>query len=239
MDRLWTRERALGPPQHPLTKPLLIAIDGPVASGKSAAGRLVAKQLGIRFLDTGMMYRVTARAAIDQGIDPKDGGAVGRLAGRLDIRIVSEDDGERWLADRRDVTDGLRDRDVDRGAAAVATVAAVRVAMVDQQRAIAEEGPVVMVGRDIGTVVAPDASVKVYLDASAEVRARRRHDELQQAGRARSYQRVLDEVLGRDAIDMGRTESPLRPAEDATIIDTDDLLLDQVVQSILTIVGPE
>ena len=209
--------------------PRCIAIDGPVASGKSAVGRLVARELGYRFIDTGLMYRAVTWLAIERKVDPADETALARLAEGMRITI----DGERVVVDGADVTDGLRSTGVGEAVSLVSRVPGVRDAMVARQREMAREGGAVMAGRDIGTVVLPDAPLKVYLDASPEERVRRRHAELVALGRRETVDQVREELALRDAIDSGREVSPLRPAEDAIIIHTDHLSVDEVVEQIL------
>ena len=213
-----------------------IAIDGPVASGKTAVGRTVAGRLGWRFLDTGAMYRAVTWAAIQRGIDLEDEKALSELSSDLRIRLIADEAGDRLSVDGQDITDHLRDRDVERGVSLVASVSGVRSAMVNQQRAIAREGPIVMVGRDIGTVVLPEAGAKVFLRASVEVRARRRYLELQRERRVPEYQRLVDDLQRRDKIDSERADSPLRPAEDAVEIDTDVLGIEEVADKVLAFV---
>ena len=211
-----------------------IAIDGPVASGKTAVGRLAAGRLGFRFLDTGAMYRAVTWVAIRREIGLEDAEALTRLAGTIEIRLVPSEAGDRLVVDGEDVTDHLRDQDVERAVSQVSAVSGVRTAMVSQQRAVARQGPIVMVGRDIGTVVLPDADVKVFLEASVDVRAKRRYDELRSPGKSPEYQDVVDDLASRDKIDSERADSPLMPASDAVRLDTDDLTVDEVVERILT-----
>ena len=211
-----------------------IAIDGPVASGKTAVGRLAAGRLGFRFLDTGAMYRAVTWVAIRREIGLEDAEALTRLAGTIEIRLVPSEAGDRLVVDGEDVTDHLRDQDVERAVSQVSAVSGVRTAMVSQQRAVARQGPIVMVGRDIGTVVLPDADVKVFLEASVDVRAKRRYDELRSQGKSPEYQDVVDDLASRDKIDSERADSPLMPASDAVRLDTDDLTVDEVVERILT-----
>ena len=215
---------------------LSIAIDGPVASGKTSVGRLLAERLGYRFLDTGIMYRAVTWAAMQRGLDLGDRAALGRLASVLEIRLTSGEGGDRLVVDGLDVTDLLRDHEVERGVSLVAAASGVRSALVEQQRRIAGDGAIVMVGRDIGTVVLHDASAKVFLMASVGVRAHRRHQELRTRGDSIEYQEVVDDLVRRDKIDSERADSPLRAAEDAVQIDTDNLEIEEVVQEILSIV---
>lgn len=217
---------------------LTIAIDGPAASGKSAAGGEVARRLGVRFLDTGVMYRAVTIAAIQRGVSAHDADALTALANVAEIRLESNDDGDRLLLDGEDITDSLRGDAVDANVAAVAAVSGVRRALVAPQRAIAAQGSVVMAGRDIGSVVLPDADLKIYLTASAETRARRRVEQggaADAAGDHAGYQKVLCALRRRDKIDGEREDSPMRPAEDAVEIRSDDMTLDEVVAKILAL----
>ena len=215
-----------------------VAIDGPVASGKTAVGRRLAQRLGYRFLDTGAMYRAFTWAAVNRDVDPDDWESQARLAGQLRIRLVPGDDGNRLFVDDQDVTDHLRSPEVERNVSLFSRVPGVRAALVEQQRAVAREGPIVMAGRDIGTVVLVDAEVKVFLDASVEVRARRRFRELESGGGERpDIHRVREELERRDMIDTEREDSPLRPANDAVRIDTDCLETEEVVDSIMSFLG--
>ena len=206
-----------------MTTHITIAIDGPVASGKTTVGRIVARKLNLRFLDTGWMYRAVAHAGLGAQLNLHDQAEMGRLAERLTMRLLQTESGERLLIDGRDVTDLLFEPSVDQGASTVASISGVRKALVHQQRAIAEDGPIVMTGRDIGTVVLPDAPIKVYLEASAETRALRRFEERRDRPRSPSYEEVLDSLIARDRMDSERSDSPLKPADDAVIIDTDSL----------------
>jgi cytidylate kinase len=212
---------------------LQIAIDGPVGAGKTSVGRMLARRLGMTFLDTGLTYRALTLAAIDRGISPDDAAAVGRLAEEVRLELAPAPDGEsRVLLNGKDITDRLRTPEVDRFVSAVSAMPAVRRRMVDVQRAIASSASIVMVGRDIGTVVLPDADLKVYLTASDETRARRRYEELLAQGADAEYQAVLEALRRRDRIDSQREASPLRPAADARIVDTDRLGLEEVVSTI-------
>ena len=215
---------------------MTIAIDGPVASGKTVVGRHVARTLGCRFLDTGAMYRAVTWVATMRGIELDDAESLIRLVNSLEMRLISSESGERLLANGEDVTDHLRDLEVDRGVSLVSKVSGVRSSMVAQQRTIAQEGPIVMVGRDIGTVVLTDAKVKVFLKASVDIRARRRLNELKETGQSPDYRQVVDDLLLRDKIDSERQDSPLRPANDAVQIDTDNLEITEVAERILSIV---
>lgn len=219
----------------------LIAIDGPAASGKSTIGRLLAKQLGYLFLDTGFMYRAVTLAALRAGIDVMDETAVTALAAQLTIDVTS---GEGWTDGRHytawlngeDVTWALRQPEVDRNVSQVSSYLGVRQDMVRRQREFGRRGRVVMVGRDIGTVVMPDAPLKLYIIATPEERARRRWQDRQAQGYTNNYDAILADVQRRDAIDGTRTYSPMRPAADAIVIDTTDRTIEEVVAEILAIV---
>ena len=207
---------------------MIVAIDGGVASGKSAVGRRVANDLGLPFVDTGLMYRAVARAALERGVDIEDGAALSELANQLVIRV----DGRRIWSNGMEVTDSVYDADISAVVSQVAKVAGVRLAMVAEQRRMARGG-VVMAGRDIGTVVFPDADFKFFLVASVEERVRRRAAQLAARGEAVDEAKMRVEVMERDRLDSQRTVAPLRPAEDAMVIETDALDLDQVVGRIL------
>ena len=220
--------------------PRTIAIDGPAGAGKSTIGALVAERLGYLFLDTGAMYRAVALAALRRGIDPDDGRRLATLAREIRVAIgpPTVRDGRAYtvLLDGEDVTWTIRGADVDRIVSQVARVPAVRDAMVRQQRALAGTGRVVMVGRDIGTVVLPEAQRKIYLTASAAERARRREEELRARGDVRPRQDLLNEILRRDQLDSERKVAPLRAADDAIIVQTDGLSVGQALERVLAIV---
>lgn len=220
--------------------PRTIAVDGSAASGKSSVGREVARRLGYPFLDTGVMYRAVTLAAIERGVDPTDEEALGRLARSIRIEVSlprpGGDGASRVRLDGRDVTAELRRPDVEQMVSLVSRVPAVREALVALQRKIAGEQPMVMAGRDIGTVVLPDADLKVYLDASLAERARRRHEEFARQGREVSEEAVLDDIRQRDLLDSTRDVSPLRPADDAVVINSDGMTLEQVVDAVMELV---
>lgn len=210
-----------------------------MAAGKSAVGSSVARQLGYPFLDTGAMYRAVTWLALERGVDPEDEATLAKLAeGATIVAGPPTEPGEYctlWV-DGRDVTSALRSPEVEGAVSQVSRVAAVRRRLVELQRRIAAQGPIVMAGRDIGTVVLPDAELKLYLDASVEERARRRHQELAERGDRRPLRAVLAELRRRDAIDSTREVSPLQPAPDAHILATDGLTLEEVVQRVLALV---
>lgn len=207
-----------------------------MASGKSAVGRLVARQLRFRFIDTGMMYRALTVLALERGLDLRDEAALAQLASTASMRVEPGEDGGRIVVDGADVTPRLRSAEVGEAVSLVSRVPGVRRAMVALQRELAREGGIVMAGRDIGTVVLPHAPLKVYLDASADERVRRRHEQLLELGRDVPADEVREELALRDAIDSERAVSPLRPADDAVIIHTDRLSLEEVVSRILELV---
>ena len=220
-----------------MTSKITIAIDGPAASGKTTVGEKVARQLGFLFFDTGIMYRAVTLAVLRSGSDPSSETSVSNLAGRVKIDVAppSKDDGRLAdvLLDGNDVTWEVRSKEVEANVSVVSTYKGVRDSMTEQQRRIGGRGDVVMVGRDIGTVVFPDANLKVFLEASAEERARRRYDELVKRGTAANYEQILSSTRQRDEIDRNRTIAPLRPAEDAVILQTDGVVVDDVVRAIL------
>ena len=219
-----------------MTSHTTIAIDGPVASGKTTVGRIVAQELGCRFLDTGWMYRAVAYAGLSAGLDLHDQVEMTRLAESLTMQLVESERGERLLVDGEDITDKLHEAQVDQGASTVATLSGVRRALVLQQRGIAADGPIVMVGRDIGTIVLPHATTKIYLDASAETRAMRRYEERKTTPGSAAYQEVLESLISRDRMDSERSDSPLHPADDAVIIDTDNLDASQTARRIIDLI---
>ena len=195
-----------------------VAIDGPAAAGKGTISRAVAARFGFAHLDTGLLYRATGRKGLETGLEPD---AAARAIGPEDL-----------------TRDGLRTQAVAELASRVAAIPEVRAALVEFQRDFARRaGGAVLDGRDIGTVICPGAEVKLFVTASAEVRARRRFDELRAAGQAAEYDDVLDEVRRRDARDMGRADAPLRPAPDAVVIDTSDMSIDEAVGAAVAAVG--
>lgn len=183
------------------------------------------------------MYRAVTWMAMQRGVNLDDAEALTRLASSLSIELVPGEASDRLLVNGQDVTEHLRRPEVERNVSLVAKVPGVREAMVKLQRAIARQDGIVMVGRDIGTVVLPNARVKVFLKASVEVRARRRYLELKEKGASLDYQQVLEDLQRRDKIDSERTDSPLKPADDAVQIQTDNLGIEEVAEKILSLVG--
>jgi CMP/dCMP kinase len=219
--------------------PKVIAVDGSAASGKSSIGRRLAARLEYPFLDTGVMYRAITVAAIDQHLDVQNEEALAALAQAVSIEVAlppSPDGETRVAVNGRDVTESLRGADVEEAVSLVSRVPAVRDALVRQQRAIAASSAIVMAGRDIGTVVLPDADLKLYLDASLEERAFRRHREFESLGRESNHDDVLTDIRRRDQIDSERDVSPLMAAPDAVTINTDGLSLDEVFARVVAIV---
>ena len=214
----------------------ITAIDGQAAAGKTAVGRELAHQLGCPFLDTGIMYRGITWLALKEAVSMSDETGLGQLASNSTMQ-PGDKEGSAVLLNGALLAAELRTPEVDRHVSLVARVSGVRREMVRQQRDIAERaghdlGGIVMVGRDIGTVVLPDADLKVFMVASPQVRARRRYDELVSQGLSPDYEDVLDNAISRDRIDSQRDDSPLAQAADALVIDTSDLTIDQVVGKI-------
>ncbi len=210
-----------------------IAMDGPVGAGKSSVADGVAQRLGILHLDTGAMYRAFAWYALEQGIDLNDEAALTALTEKMLPEVRYENGAQKTLMDGRDVTGLIRTPEVSMAASAVSKYAGVRRAMVRRQQELSKEQSMLLDGRDIGTVVLKDATLKIYLTASAEVRAQRRYDELQKKGDPSTYEEVLADVIRRDEQDSTREVDPLRPAQDAQILDSSELTQEQVVEEIL------
>jgi cytidylate kinase len=223
--------------------PKIIAIDGPAASGKSTIAEKLAAELGYLFFDTGVMYRAVTLAALRELQSVQDEQAVSELARRVQIDVLppSVEDGRLFdvLLDSEDVTWATRQPDVDRNVSQVSAYPLVRQAMTEQQRRIGQRGSVVMVGRDIGTVVFPDAELKIYLDASVEERARRRFDEVRRRGQPANYEDILEAMRRRDHMDSSRALAPLKPADDAIILNTDGLDIFEVLQKVKALIRPD
>ncbi|RME33872.1 MAG: (d)CMP kinase, partial [Deltaproteobacteria bacterium] len=216
------------------SKKLIIAIDGPSGAGKSTVSRLLAERLGYLNIDTGAMYRSVALAAHRGGIPPGDGEALEQLCARLDLRLeVDPNGGLRVMLDGEDVSAAIRTPEISRLTPLVAAVPAVRRAMVRLQRRLGREGGVVLEGRDIGTVVFPDADLKVFLHASAQERGRRRWLELKAKGIEADLDQTVREVVERDRVDMEREAAPLVRPEGAVDIDSGSLTVEQVVDRLL------
>ena len=210
-----------------------IAIDGPSGAGKSSVARAVAEKLGAMYLDTGAMYRAVGLYMLKNGVPLDDPAAIAAHCPGVDVRVGYGRDGQQCVyLGEEDVSEAIRAAEVSLAASSVSTVPAVRERMVALQRRIASGHSVVMDGRDIGTKVLPDATLKVFLTASAEVRARRRFHELAQKGMPEPYEKVLEELVRRDDVDTHRAASPLRMAEDAVEVDCSQMTLDEVVEAV-------
>lgn len=214
-----------------------VAIDGPSGAGKSTLARRLASELNFLYVDTGAIYRTVALHAQKQGIDYSEQDKIIASLENMKIRMAYGEDGlQRMYLQNEDVTDAIRIHSVSHGASMVAAIPEVRAFLLDYQRRMAQEQNVVMDGRDIGTVVLPDANVKIYLTASAEIRARRRVLELEQRGQTVDFAAILHDVEQRDQQDRNRSIAPLRQAEDAVLLDTSDMDLEESLQAMLKIV---
>ncbi|MFT4199349.1 (d)CMP kinase [Gordonia sp. (in: high G+C Gram-positive bacteria)] len=214
----------------------VVAIDGPAGTGKSSVSRLLADEVGAQYLDTGAMYRAASLAVLRAGIDPDDVDAVAELVRGLSIDLRDRDGDTVVLLDDEDVSTAIRADDVTNAVSAVAANARVREQMVELQRQVAADRFVVVEGRDIGTVVFPDAALKVFLTATPRARAERRHRQNLEAGRTSDLDEVLASVNRRDHLDSTRAASPLRRADDAVELDTSDLSLPQVLAALTDLV---
>jgi cytidylate kinase len=214
----------------------VIAIDGPSGSGKGTVCRILSERLGWHLLDSGALYRLTALAGAARGLDPADEAGHAALAAGLDVRFgVDEQGAERVALDGRDVTRELRTETTGNMASVVAAMPAVRAALLERQRSFASPPGLVADGRDMGTVVFPGARLKVFLTASAEERARRRHKQLKEKGVTASLGGLSQEILERDRRDSGRAVAPLRPAADAVVVDSTGMSIDDVVNRVLVL----
>lgn len=222
-----------------MTHPSIIAIDGPAASGKSTLGFKLAETLGYLFFDTGLMYRAVTWLALQRNVNLQDEAAVTDLAHDVPIEVTppSLEDGRACdvVVDGHDITWEIRRPEVDANVSVVSAYPGVRQALSEQQRRIGMRGRVVMVGRDIGTVVLPEADLKVYLDASSDERARRRYEENLSRGQPSDFDEILAKVIERDWIDTTRAVAPLKPAPDALILDSDKLTAEQVYQQVIAL----
>ena len=215
---------------------IVIAIDGPSGSGKSTLGKALAQRLGFLYIDSGAVYRAVACKAIDGGVSMEDQSGIVKAARAADISLEGAPDGITILLDGRDVTRRIRLPDATRGSSIVATIPEVRNVVVSKLRRMSKTGGVVMDGRDIGTRVFPDADVKLFLDASLDVRAGRRSQEESERGRRVSIEEIRDEIAERDHRDIGRAATPLVKAADAILIDTTGLTIEALIEHALEIV---
>ena len=219
-------------------KTVSVAIDGPAGAGKSTIARRLAEELGYRYVDTGAIYRTVAYFMDLWGVSPKDVDGVSRYIDELTVAIeYDENDVQHMLMNGMDVTDDIRTQDISQKASLISAHACVREMLLDMQREIAQKYNVIMDGRDIGTVVLPKATVKIFLTASAEVRAKRRCEELLAKGQKAKYDVVLKEIQQRDYQDSHREIAPLKMARDSIKVDTSDLTIDQVVEKIKEIIA--
>ena len=216
-----------------------VAIDGPAGAGKSSIAKAVSKKLGFVYIDTGAMYRAVAVYAIENGIEIKEENFTSDVLDEIKIDITYEDGTQKIFLLGKDVSERIREADVSIGASNVAVIPAVRLKLVELQRALAEKTSVIMDGRDIGTYVLPDAEVKIFLTASSDVRARRRLLEMKEKGMEADFETVKRDIEYRDKNDSERECAPLRQAEDAVLVDTSDMTIDEVIERITEIIREE
>lgn len=216
-----------------MNKKINIAIDGPAASGKSTTARLVAEKLGYIYIDTGAMYRAVTLAVLRAGVDVNDRIKVQQVADQSEIRLEQSPNGQVTYLNGEDVSGEIRLPEITQVISIISAYPRLRQVMVAKQRAIAENGGVVMDGRDIGTVVLPDAELKIFMDASVEERARRRFKELEARKIDVDLEAIKKEIEERDRLDSSRDASPLKPADDAIVIDTSNKSIDEQVQEVL------
>ena len=220
-----------------MAKMISVAIDGPAGAGKSTIARRLARELGYRYVDTGAIYRTVAYFMDLWGVSPKDVDGVTRYIDELTVEIEYDEDGvQHMIMNGMDVTEDIRSQDISQKASLISAHAVVREMLLDMQREVARRFNVIMDGRDIGTVVLPKATVKIFLTASAEVRAKRRTDELLAKGQKADYDTVLKEIRQRDYQDTHREIAPLKMARDSVKVDTSDMNLEQAVEAIRDII---
>lgn len=216
---------------------LIVAVDGPSGTGKSTTCRALAKRLDAKYVDTGAMYRVATLAVLRAGVDPANTAAVIEATANLPLEVSDDPDSTQVIFDGEDVSRVIREDEVTRNVSAVSAIPEVRQNLVDLQRSLAAQAHRAIVeGRDIGTVVLADSPAKAFMTASAEVRAQRRHDQNLAAGMESDFDTVLADVQRRDAADSSRATSPLRPAEDAVLVDTSDMTRDEVLDALVAVI---
>ena len=213
-----------------------VAIDGPAGAGKSSIAKAVAKGLGFVYIDTGAMYRAVAVYAIENGIEITESSFTDEVLDKIQIDISYDEDGQKIFLCKKDVSERIRMADASIGASNVATIPKVRLKLVDLQRKLAQKSSVIMDGRDIGTYVLPDAEVKIFLTASVEERAKRRLKELIQKGQEADFEKVKRDIEYRDKNDSEREFAPLKQAEDAVLVDSSDMTIEEVIEKITKII---
>jgi len=214
-----------------------VAIDGPAGAGKSSIAKVVAKNLGYVYVDTGALYRSVAYYAISNKIKPDDAPNVCKLLSGLDVQLKFINGQQRVFVAGEDVSDKIRTPEVSMGSSAVSAIPEVRNFLFDLQKKIASENNIIMDGRDIGTVVLPDAQLKIFLTASAEERARRRYEEIKNSQEGISFENILSDIIRRDQNDMNRAVAPLKQADDAILVDSTDMGIDQVISHIENLIN--
>ncbi len=215
----------------------VIAIDGPAGSGKSTVAKGLARRMDWGYIDTGAMYRCLCLKALNNGIDVENEENLVRILQATRMSMSFKNEQLKVYMDGEDVSRDIRQNKVNKKVSRVAAFPAVREELVEKQRELGEVGEVIMDGRDIGTVVFPEARYKFYLDATLEIRARRRYNELQESSENVSFESVVEEIKDRDATDRGRSSGPLKPAEDACIIDTSDYSINEVIEKMLSVIN--
>ena len=211
-----------------------IALDGPAGAGKSTIAKIIAKRLGLPYLDTGAMYRAMALCALSEGVSLTDAEKVDELVNRTDIQVVYKPDGQHVLVNGEDVTSRLREEEIGKGASLISKLRCVRDKLAGMQRDIAHQTHAVLDGREIGTFVIPETPYKFYVTATAEERALRRVRQLEEKGETPDYDLILKDILARDYQDSHRDYAPLKQAKDAVLIDTTHMTIDEAVEAVLT-----
>ncbi len=216
---------------------MIIAIDGPAGSGKSTVAKELSKKLGFTYIDTGAMYRAVAYKVKQEGVNPENPEEVIRVLKEIEIKLLPSDSGTKVILNGEDISDKIRTEEIGKIASKIARHSKVRKILVQKQREMGEKaGNAVIEGRDTGTVIFPDADIKIFMTASPEIRAKRRWKELRSRGIKIEFDQILKEVKERDYLDQTREDSPLKPAEDAVVIDTSDKSIDQVINQILELI---